>query len=43
MRRKGEKLLTQAGVDLKKPETFCTYGLAEIKKNSAIGALLRAK
>lgn len=43
MRRKGEILLKQSGVDLNKPETFCTYGLAEIEKNSAIGALLRAK
>lgn len=43
MRAKGERLLTQKGVKLDQPETFCTYGLAEIEKNSAIGVLLRAK
>lgn len=43
MRAKGEKLLAQNGVDYGKPETFCTYGRAEIEKNSAIGVLLRAK
>ncbi|WP_204157071.1 DUF5333 domain-containing protein [Tritonibacter mobilis] len=43
MRAKGERLLRQAGVKLDQPETFCAYGLAEIKKNSAIGVLLRAK
>ncbi|WP_282094512.1 DUF5333 domain-containing protein [Epibacterium ulvae] len=43
MRAKGEKLLTQNGVSYEKPETFCAYGRAEIKKNSAIGVLLRAK
>ncbi len=41
--RQGERLLRQAGVKLDQPETFCAYGLAEIKKNSAIGVLLRAK
>ena len=43
MRAKGERLLTQEGVKLDQPETFCAYGLAEIEKNSAIGVLLRAK
>lgn len=43
MRAKGERLLTQEGVKLDQPETFCSYGLAEIEKNSAIGVLLRAK
>ena len=43
MRAKGEKLLSQNGVDYGEPETFCAYGRAEIEKNSAIGVLLRAK
>lgn len=43
MRAKGEKLLAQNGVSYAKPESFCTYGRAEIKSNSAIGVLLRAK
>lgn len=43
MRKKGETLLRQSGVDLKDPDSFCTYGRAEIQKNSAIGVLLRAK
>ena len=43
MRATGERLLVQEGVTLDQPETFCTYGLAEIEKNSAIGVLLRAK
>ncbi len=43
MRAKGKKVLAQHGVTYEKPETFCAYGRAEIKKNSAIGVLLRAK
>ncbi|MQQ07561.1 hypothetical protein GFB49_03760 [Epibacterium sp. SM1979] len=43
MRAKGERLLAQNGVSYDKPETFCAYGRAEIKNNSAIGVLLRAK
>ncbi|OIQ33723.1 MAG: hypothetical protein BM562_00700 [Alphaproteobacteria bacterium MedPE-SWcel] len=43
MRAKGTRLLMQEGVKLDQPETFCTYGMAEIEKNSAIGVLLRAK
>lgn len=43
MRAKGERLLAQNGVAYSEPETFCAYGRAEIKKNSAIGVLLRAK
>lgn len=43
MRAKGEALLAQNGVAYGEPETFCAYGRAEIKKNSAIGVLLRAK
>lgn len=43
MRAKGEKLLAQNGVLYDQPETFCAYGRAEIKNNSAIGVLLRAK
>ncbi len=43
MRAKGEALFTSRGVSYDKPETFCAFGRAEIKKNSAIGVLLRAK
>ncbi len=43
MRAKGERLLAQNGVSYDQPETFCAYGRAEIKNNSAIGVLLRAK
>ena len=43
MRAKGERLLAENGVSYDKPETFCAYGRAEIKNNSAIGVLLRAK
>lgn len=43
MRAKGESLLLNSGVSYQDPETFCAFGRAEIKKNSAIGVLLRAK
>lgn len=43
MRAKGERFLKANGVSYAKPETFCTFGRAEIAKSSAIGALLRAK
>ena len=43
MRAKGEQLLNASGVSYDDPETFCAFGRAEIQKNSAIGALLRAK
>ncbi|MDE4133553.1 DUF5333 domain-containing protein [Phaeobacter sp. QD34_3] len=43
MRAKGEALFNSRGVSYDKPETFCAFGRAEIKKNSAIGVLLRAK
>ena len=43
MRAKGEALFKSQGVSYDKPETFCAFGRAEIKKNSAIGVLLRAK
>jgi len=43
MRAKGERYLKANGVDYGTPETFCVFGLAEIDKSSAIGALLRAK
>tara|TARA_Y100000815_G_scaffold147649_1_gene133562 strand:- start:811 stop:1329 length:519 start_codon:yes stop_codon:yes gene_type:complete len=43
MRAKGEAFLKQNGVRLDAPETFCAFGHAEIAKNSAIGALLRAR
>lgn len=43
MRARGERLLSASGVSYQDPETFCAFGRAEIKKNSAIGVLLRAK
>lgn len=43
MRAKGEKYLTANGVQYNNPETFCTFGRAEIAKSSAIGVLLKAK
>lgn len=43
MRKKGMAFLAQNGVSLSDPETVCTFGRAEIEKNSAIGALLRAR
>jgi len=43
MRAKGEGYLTANGVVYGKPETFCTFGHAEIAKSSAVGALLKAK
>ena len=43
MRAKGEAYLKSKGAIYGQPETFCTVGRAEIAKNSAIGALLRAK
>jgi len=43
MRAKGENFLKANGVDYDKPETFCTFGHAEIAKSSAIGVLLKAK
>ncbi|MEQ9693639.1 DUF5333 domain-containing protein [Shimia sp. SDUM112013] len=43
MRAKGEAYLKSKGAIYGQPETFCAVGRAEIAKNSAIGALLRAK
>ena len=43
MRAKGEAFLAQRGVRLSDTETVCTFGRAEIAKNSAIGALLKAR
>lgn len=43
IRAKGEAYLTAQGAIYGQPETFCAVGRAEIAKNSAIGALLRAK
>lgn len=43
MRSKGKKFLAANGVSYSKPETFCTFGRAEISKSSAIGVLLKAK
>ncbi|MDO6725566.1 MAG: DUF5333 domain-containing protein [Cognatishimia sp.] len=42
LRRRGEAYLKANGVDLSDPSSYCTLGLAEIKKSSQIGALLRA-
>ncbi|MDE4275538.1 DUF5333 domain-containing protein [Phaeobacter gallaeciensis] len=43
MRAKGETLFASRGVSYGKPESFCAFGRMEIKNNSAIGVLLRAK
>ena len=43
IRAKGETYLKANGVDYNNPDTFCTFGHAEIAKSSAIGALLKAK
>ena len=43
MRAKGKVLFSAHGVSYENPETFCAFGRTEIKKNSAIGVLLRAK
>ena len=43
MRARGEAYLATQGVTYDDPETFCTFGLAEIERNSAIGVLLKAK
>ena len=43
IRAKGTKFLAANGVAMDQPETFCTFGRAEIAKSSAIGVLLRAK
>jgi len=43
IRAKGEKYLKANGVDYNNPESFCTFGHAEIAKSSAVGALLKAK
>lgn len=42
LRAKGYRYLKSEGVVVNNPETFCTYGRAEIAKSSAIGALLKA-
>jgi len=42
MRAKGEAFLAANGVSYDNPDSFCTLGRAEIAKNSAIGALLKA-
>lgn len=42
MRTKGYRYLQSEGVVKNNPETFCTFGRAEIAKSSAIGALLKA-
>ncbi|MGR3712104.1 MAG: DUF5333 domain-containing protein [Shimia sp.] len=43
MRTRGETFLTSKGVDMSDPKSFCTFGHAEIERNSAIGVYLRAK
>ncbi len=43
MRARGEAVLAAAGVRRDAPDTFCTYGLAEIAKGSLIGSFLRAR
>ena len=43
MRAKGTAYLAAHGVQMGDPESFCVFGRAEIARNSAIGALLRAR
>jgi len=43
MRAKGEAYLTQNGVRLGDAASICVFGQSEIQKNSAIGALLKAR
>ena len=43
MRAKGQSFLAQNGVSLSDADSVCTFGRAEIEKNSAIGALLKAR
>ncbi len=43
MRARGEAILAESGVRKDAPETYCTYGLAEIAKGSLIGSFLRAR
>lgn len=43
MRKRGEALLKSNGVSYDDPQSFCTFGTAEIERNSAIGVYLRAK
>ncbi|MFK7752005.1 MAG: DUF5333 domain-containing protein [Sedimentitalea sp.] len=43
MRAKGRKFLSQNGVSYDQPDSFCTFGRAEIAKSSAIGVLLKAR
>ncbi len=42
MRAKGERYLKANGVNYDNPDSFCTFGHAEIAKSSAVGALLKA-
>ena len=42
MRARGEAYLATNGVTYDNPNSFCTLGQDEIKRNSAIGVYLRA-
>lgn len=43
MRARGNAYVAAHGASFEQPQTFCTLGRAEMKKNSAIGVLLKAK
>ena len=42
MRARGNAYVAARGVSYYEPQTFCALGRAEMKKNSAIGVLLKA-
>lgn len=43
LRAKAAAFFKAKGVDTSDPQSYCTFGRAEIKKSSRIGSLLRAK
>ena len=43
LRAKGMAFFTAQGVDTSDPQSYCAVGMAEIRKQSRIGSLLRAK
>ena len=43
LRAKGMAFFTARGVDTSDPQSYCAVGMAEIRKQSRIGSLLRAK
>lgn len=43
MRARGEAVLAAAGVRPDAPDSYCSFGMAEIAKRSLIGSFLRAR